>query len=43
MQDHLKKLSAEVVGGSIEETAKYLRDEVDRWSNVIKAAKIKLQ
>ena len=43
LQDRLKKLSAEVVGGSVDETAKYLRDEVDRWNAVIKAAKIKMQ
>ena len=43
LQERLKKLSAEVVGGSTEQTAKYLRDEVERWNNVIKAAKVKLQ
>ena len=43
LQDRLKKLSAEVVGGTVDETAKYLRDEVDRWNAVIKAAKIKMQ
>ncbi len=43
LQDRLKKLSAEVVGGSTEATAKYLREEVDRWNAVIKAAKIKTQ
>ena len=42
-QERLKKLSAEVVGGSTEQTAKYLREEVERWNKVIKAAKIKLQ
>ena len=43
VQERLKKLSAEVFGGSVEKTAKYMRDEVDRWGNVIKAADIKLQ
>ena len=43
MRDHLKKLSAEVFGGSVENTAKYMHDEVGRWGNVIKAANIKLQ
>jgi tripartite-type tricarboxylate transporter receptor subunit TctC len=38
----LKKLSAEVFGGSVEKTAKYLQDEIDRWDGVIKAAKIEL-
>ena len=43
MRDHLKKLSAEVFGGSVEKSAKYMHEEVGRWSNVIKAADIKLQ
>ena len=43
LQDRLKKLSAEIFGGSVEKTAKYMHDEVDRWGNVIKAADIKLQ
>jgi hypothetical protein len=43
MRDHLKKLSAEVFGGSVEKTAKYMHEEVGRWGNVIKAADIKLQ
>jgi hypothetical protein len=43
MRDHLKKLSAEVFGGSAEKTAKYMSEEVVRWGNVIKAANIKLQ
>jgi tripartite-type tricarboxylate transporter receptor subunit TctC len=38
----LKKLSAEVFGGSVEKTAKYLQEEIDRWDGVIKAAKIEL-
>ena len=43
VQDRLKKLSAEIFGGSIEKTSKYMHEEVDRWGNVIKAADIKLQ
>jgi tripartite-type tricarboxylate transporter receptor subunit TctC len=43
IQDHLKKLSAETFGGSVEKTTRYLQDEVDRWGHVIKAADIKLQ
>ena len=43
IQDHLKKLSAEVFGGSVDKTSKYMHEEVDRWGNVIKAANIKLQ
>jgi tripartite-type tricarboxylate transporter receptor subunit TctC len=43
VQDQLKKLSGEIVGGTVERTSRYLREEVDRWGNVIKAADIKLQ
>ncbi len=43
MQDRLKKLSAETFGGSVEKSAKYMREEVERWGSVIKAADIKLQ
>jgi tripartite-type tricarboxylate transporter receptor subunit TctC len=43
IQDRLKKLSAEVFGGSVEKTSKFMREEVDRWGNVIKAANIKLE
>jgi tripartite-type tricarboxylate transporter receptor subunit TctC len=43
LQDRLKKLSAEVFGGSAAKAARYMQDEVERWGNVIKAADIKLQ
>ncbi len=43
LQERLKKLSAETFGGSVDRTAKYMREEVERWGNVIKAADIKLQ
>jgi tripartite-type tricarboxylate transporter receptor subunit TctC len=43
VRDHLKKLSAEVFGGSVEKTSSYMRAEVDRWGAVIKSAKIELQ
>jgi tripartite-type tricarboxylate transporter receptor subunit TctC len=43
LQDRLKKLSAETFGGSAEKAAKYMREEVERWGEVIKAADIKLQ
>jgi tripartite-type tricarboxylate transporter receptor subunit TctC len=43
IQAHLKKLSAEVFGGSVEKTAKYLRAEIDRWGAVIKSANIEIQ
>ena len=43
VQDHLGKLSAEIFGGSIEKTSKYMQEEIDRWATVIKAAKIEMQ
>ena len=43
IQDRLKKLSAETFGGSAAKAAGYMRQEVDRWGSVIKAADIKLQ
>lgn len=43
IQAQLRKLSAEVFGGSVEKSAKYLQDEIERWGGVIKAAKIEMQ
>jgi tripartite-type tricarboxylate transporter receptor subunit TctC len=43
LQERLKKLSAEVFGGSVERTTKYMQEEVDRLGNVIKAAGVTLQ
>jgi tripartite-type tricarboxylate transporter receptor subunit TctC len=43
LQDHLKKLSAEVFGGSVDKTSRYLAEEVARWRAVIKAANIEIQ
>jgi tripartite-type tricarboxylate transporter receptor subunit TctC len=43
LQRLLEKLSAQVFGGSVERTTKYMQDEVDRWGNVIKAAGVTLQ
>jgi tripartite-type tricarboxylate transporter receptor subunit TctC len=43
VQERLKKLSAEVFGGSSEKAAKYMQQGVERWGDVIKAADIKLQ
>ena len=43
LQDNLKQLSAEVFGGSIEKTSKYMQDEVGRWGTVIKAANVEIQ
>ena len=42
IQAQLKKLSAEVFGGSVDKTAKYLQDEIERWGAVIKAAKVEM-
>jgi tripartite-type tricarboxylate transporter receptor subunit TctC len=42
VKDRLKNLSAEVFGGSVDKTANYMREEVGRWGDVIKAADIKL-
>lgn len=39
----LKKLSAEITADSVDNTAKYMRAEIDRWGNVIQAAHITLQ
>ncbi len=36
-------LSADPVGGTPAETASFMREEVERWNNVIKAAKVKLE
>lgn len=36
-------MSAQIVGGSTQETARYFRSEVDRWHKVIKAANIKVE
>jgi tripartite-type tricarboxylate transporter receptor subunit TctC len=43
IQNHLLKLSAEPFGGSVDKTSKYMREEVDRWAAVIKAANVELQ
>jgi tripartite-type tricarboxylate transporter receptor subunit TctC len=43
LQDHLKKLSAEIFGGSVEKTSRYMGEEVARWRAVIKAANIEIQ
>jgi len=43
VRDRLKTLSAEIFGGSVDKTTKYMREEVDRWAAVIKAANIVMQ
>jgi tripartite-type tricarboxylate transporter receptor subunit TctC len=39
----LSQLSAEPIGGTPQATAAYMREEVERWHNVIKAAGVKLE
>ncbi len=43
IQENLRKLSAEIFGGSVERTTKYMQEEIDRWGAVIKAANIKIE
>jgi len=43
IMERLRKLSAETYGGSAEQAGKYMREEVERWGEVIKRADIKLQ
>jgi tripartite-type tricarboxylate transporter receptor subunit TctC len=42
IHDRLAQLSAEPMGGTPQATAAYMREEVERWGNVIKAANVKL-
>lgn len=42
MAARMAKFSAEIVGGTPQETAAYFRAEIDRWHKVIKAANVKL-
>jgi tripartite-type tricarboxylate transporter receptor subunit TctC len=43
LQDRLKGLSAQVFGGSVAKTSKFMHEEVDRWGHVIKAANVEMQ
>src|SRR3954465_2604391 len=43
LQGQLRKLSAEIFGGSVEKTSRYMGEEVERWRAVIKAANIEIQ
>jgi tripartite-type tricarboxylate transporter receptor subunit TctC len=43
MLPHLAEWSAEPIGGTPQATAAYMREEVERWNKVIKAAGIKLE
>jgi tripartite-type tricarboxylate transporter receptor subunit TctC len=43
MLSHLAEWSGEAIGGSPQATAAYMREEVERWNKVIKAAGVKLE
>ncbi len=43
LQERLKKLSAEMFGGSVERTRAYMQEDVARWGGVIKAEGVTLQ
>jgi tripartite-type tricarboxylate transporter receptor subunit TctC len=43
IRDRLAQLSAEPIGGTPQATAGYMREEIERWRNVIKAANVKLE
>jgi tripartite-type tricarboxylate transporter receptor subunit TctC len=41
--ERMKAFSAEIVGGSLADTDKYMTEEVERWKKVIDTAHVKLQ
>jgi tripartite-type tricarboxylate transporter receptor subunit TctC len=43
IRKRLADLSADPVGGTLAETAAFMRAEIERWNNVIKAANVKLE
>ena len=43
MAAHLAEWSAEAIGGTPQQMAAYMREEVERWNKVIKAAGVKLE
>ena len=43
LQDRLRKLSAEIFGGSPERALKHMQEETERWGKVIRAADVRLQ
>jgi tripartite-type tricarboxylate transporter receptor subunit TctC len=43
IRERLAQLSAEPIGGTPLATAAYMREEVERWHKVIKAANVKLE
>jgi tripartite-type tricarboxylate transporter receptor subunit TctC len=42
VQAQLRKLSAEIFGGSVARTSDYMHSEADRWRNVVKSANIQM-
>jgi tripartite-type tricarboxylate transporter receptor subunit TctC len=42
IKERLAQLSAEPIGGTPQATAAYMREEIERWHKVIKAANVKL-
>jgi tripartite-type tricarboxylate transporter receptor subunit TctC len=42
IRERLAQLSAEPIGGTPRATAAYMREEIERWAKVIKAANVKL-
>ena len=43
LRKKLEALSAEIVGGTPQATAAYMKEEVGRWNNIIKSAGVKLE
>ena len=43
IKDKLANLSAEVLGGTPQAMAAYMKEEIERWLKVIKAANVKLE
>jgi len=43
VRKRLQGLSAEIVGGTTQATAAYMKEEVGRWNNIIKSAGVKLE
>jgi tripartite-type tricarboxylate transporter receptor subunit TctC len=43
IQDRFRELSAQTFGGSRQRAAAYIRQEIERWTGVIRAANVKLE
>jgi tripartite-type tricarboxylate transporter receptor subunit TctC len=42
IRERLAQLSAEPIGGTPQATAAFMREEIERWAKLIKAANVKL-